>query len=197
MVDAVAAPGSRRPRADAQRNRARVLEAAISAFAESGLAVSVHEIARRAGVGTGTVSRHFPTKDDLYRAIVLDRVERLVAEGRRLAAEQKPEAAFFGFFALWAREGAVNRGLGQALAGVGYDMQAAAHRAGLDIGGTLADLLEAAQRAGGVRADATVDDVKALLSCALTAQHQDEESRERIIRIAADGLRPRNTARSE
>lgn len=192
MADTEPGSGGRRPRADAQRNRARVLEAAITAFAESGLAVPVHEIARRAGVGTGTVSRHFPSKDDLYQAIVLDRVERLVGEGRRLAAEEEPGVAFFGFFALWAQEGAVNRGVGQALAGVGYDMQAAATRAGLDVEGTLAGLLAHAQRTAAVRPDATVEDVKALLNCTLTAQHQDEESRERIIRIAADGLRPRN-----
>jgi AcrR family transcriptional regulator len=180
----------RKPRADAQRNRARVLEAAIAAFAESGLAVSVHEIARRAGVGTGTVSRHFPAKDDLYSAIVIERVERLVSEGRRLAADEAPGPAFFEFFALWSREGAVNRGVGQALAGVGFDMQAAADQAGLDVIGTLDGLLGAAQQAGEVRPDATIEDVKVLLNCALTAQHQDEESRERIIRIAGDGLRP-------
>ena len=178
-------------RSDAQRNRARVLDAAIAAFAEAGLAVPLHEIARRAGVGTGTVSRHFPTKDDLYGAIVLDRVERLVARGRELAEEAEPGAAFFEFFALWVREGAVNLGVGQALAGVGFDMEAAALRAGLDVNGTLEDLLKAAQQAGAVRTDADASDVKALMSCCLTQHHEDAEARERIIRIAGDGLRPR------
>lgn len=182
---------ARSQRSDALRNRARVLDAAIAAFAEAGLAVPVHEIARRAGVGTGTVSRHFPTKDDLYGAIVLDRVERLVIRGRELAGQAEPGPAFFEFFALWAREGAVNRGVGQALAGVGYDMEAAALRAGLDVNGTLETLLKAAQQAGAVRADADPDDVKALLSCCLTQYHEGAEARERIIRIAGDGLRPR------
>jgi AcrR family transcriptional regulator len=60
-------------RADARRNRARVLEAAAQVFAAEGLSVPVHEIARRAGVGTGTVSRHFPAKEDLYEAGYLGR----------------------------------------------------------------------------------------------------------------------------
>ena len=60
-------------RADAARNRARVLEVAYDTFAAEGLSVPIDEIARRAGVGAGTVYRHFPTKDDLYRAVVEDR----------------------------------------------------------------------------------------------------------------------------
>jgi AcrR family transcriptional regulator len=179
-------------RSDAQRNRARVLEAAVAAFAEAGLAVPVHEIARRAGVGTGTVSRHFPTKDDLYGAIVLDRVERLVSRGRELATDEDPGRAFFEFFALWVCEGAVNRGLAQALAGVGFDMEGAALRAGLDVNGTLEVLLKAAQQVGAVRDDADTADVKALMSCCLTQHHHDAEARARIIRIASDGLRPRS-----
>ncbi|HEY3873652.1 MAG TPA: helix-turn-helix domain-containing protein [Actinocrinis sp.] len=185
-------PRAKSQRSDAQRNRARVLSAAVDAFAEAGLAVPVHEIARRAGVGTGTVSRHFPTKDDLYDAIVLDRVERLVSRGLELARDPEPGRAFFEFFALWVREGAVNRGLAQALAGVGFDMEAAALRAGLDINGTLEILLKAAQQAGTVRADAAIVDVKALLlGCCMTRYHKNSDERERIIRIAGDGLRPR------
>jgi AcrR family transcriptional regulator len=182
-------------RADAQRNRALVLDAAIAAFAEVGLAVPVHEIARRAGVGTGTVSRHFPTKDDLFEAIVLERVERLLSRARDLADALEPGPAFFEFLAVWVREGALNRGLSQALAGVGYDMEAAALRAGLDVGGTLRDLLTAAQTAGAVRVDAEPEDVKALMACCLVRPDADESARERMIRIVCDGLKP--TERSE
>jgi AcrR family transcriptional regulator len=87
--------GSRRMRSDARRNRERVLAAAIEAFAAEGLAVSVHEIARRAGVGTGTVSRHFPTKQALYEAIVLERVGQLVAHARSLSESLDAGEAFF------------------------------------------------------------------------------------------------------
>ena len=69
-------------RADAARNRARVLEVAYETFAADGLAVPIDEIARRAGVGAGTVYRHFPTKEDLYKAVVEDRIGNIVDEGR-------------------------------------------------------------------------------------------------------------------
>ena len=76
-------------RADAERNRARILEAAFEAFAAAGLSVPVHEIARRAGVGTGTVSRHFPTKESLFEAIICHRAAQLDGPGAR-AARQPP-----------------------------------------------------------------------------------------------------------
>ena len=65
-------------RADAARNRARVLETAYETFAAEGLSVPIDEIARRAGVGAGTVYRHFPTKEDLFRAVVDSRIRRII-----------------------------------------------------------------------------------------------------------------------
>ena len=90
-----ATPGPRRLRADARRNRQRVLDAATAAFATEGVAVPVDEIARRAGVGAGTVYRHFPTKEALVEAIVLSRVEWLIGEARVLAGTDDPGTAFF------------------------------------------------------------------------------------------------------
>ena len=97
-------------RADAARNRARVLDAARTAFAEAGLDVGVEEIARRAGVGKGTLYRRFPTKEALVRAIfedILDEIERLVAE-----AEAEPDAweAFAHYLSGAARMQASNQG---------------------------------------------------------------------------------------
>ena len=74
-------------RADAARNRARVLEIAYETFAAEGLGVPIDEIARRAGVGAGTVYRHFPTKEDLYRAVVEDRIRRITDDGRVLVRQ--------------------------------------------------------------------------------------------------------------
>src|SRR3954447_7991578 len=75
-----AAPATDRPlRADAERNRERILDAARAAFAEDGLDVGLHEIAKRAGVGVGTVYRRFPEKDELVRALFEDRVEEVVS----------------------------------------------------------------------------------------------------------------------
>src|SRR5215472_10276512 len=102
---------ARTPRADARRNRSRVLEAAIAAFAAEGLSVPVHEIARRAGVGTGTVSRHFPTKESMFEAIISSIGERLVALARQLLDTEEPGMALFEFLAAMVEEGAANRAL--------------------------------------------------------------------------------------
>jgi AcrR family transcriptional regulator len=145
--------GAAGQRADARRNRARILDVAFTAFAREGLGVSIQEIARRAGVSTGTVSRHFPTKDDLFTAIVLDRAERLVATARALAERELPGAAFYQFIEVMALEGAQNRGMGDALAGAGFDVKAAAAGADQDLLGTWNALLTRAQAAGDVRAE--------------------------------------------
>ena len=97
-------------RADAARNRARVLDAARTAFAEAGLDVGVEEIARRAGVGKGTLYRRFPTKEALVRAIfddILEEIERLAAEAE---TEPTPATAFAHYLAAPARMQASNQG---------------------------------------------------------------------------------------
>ena len=153
-------------RADARRNRARILEIAFAAFAAEGLGVSVHEIARRAGVGTGTVSRHFPTKNALIEAIIVDRAGSLMDLGRALseAHADDPAAAFFAFFTTLVQEMAVDRGLADALAGAGIDLEATVAGSGYDVTGMLGGLLARAQHAGAIRPDASLADVKALMS---------------------------------
>lgn len=180
-------------RVDAQRNRDRVLAAAVTAFAQDGLSVPVAEIARRAGVGTGTVSRHFPTKEALYQAIVLSRVEQLVDRAHELAETCDPGTAFFEFFAFLVEQGAANRGLAQALAGGGFDIEAAAARTGPDLAGAERDLLRRAQQAGAVRGDVTTDDIKALvLGCLAREQRTaDPAARRRMIAVVCDGLHRR------
>jgi AcrR family transcriptional regulator len=182
-------PSARPLRADARRNRARVLAVAAEVFAAEGLSVSVHEIARRAGVGTGTVSRHFPTKEELFAAILLSRMEHLLGQADALAAEREPAAAFFAFFAAIIREGAENRGLAEALAGTGYDLETVASRAGHDLPGRLRELLTRAQRAAGVRADIEYADVKALMAGCLARESGDRAALNRIIDVVCDGLR--------
>src|SRR4029453_8247703 len=91
-------------RADAARNRSLLLAAATEEFAAHGMDASVADIARRAGVGKGTVFRHFPTKDDLLAAIVLDRIEGLTAEGRRLHEAADAGAALLEFLTIAANQ---------------------------------------------------------------------------------------------
>src|SRR5258706_15367722 len=107
-------------RADAVRNRERVLVAAREAFARHGLGVPIDDIARAAGVGAGTVYRHFPTKETLYAAVLTDRVASLVARAR----SYRDGEGLFRFLAEFAEHGTGNRALAEALALSGLDVQA-------------------------------------------------------------------------
>jgi AcrR family transcriptional regulator len=186
-------------RADARRNRERILQVAFEAFAAQGLSVPVREITRRAGVSTGTFSRHFPTKEALFEAIVLGRARWLAGQAARLSSAADPGAAFFEFFGLVVEEGAANRGMAEALVGAGYDMDAATAREGFDLTSELAGLLARAQRAGAVRADADTADVKALITGCLarTPTVADPAARGRMTQIAAQGLRPLSRPRPD
>jgi AcrR family transcriptional regulator len=177
-------------RADAARNRARVLEVAYDTFAAEGLSVPIDEIARRAGVGAGTVYRHFPTKEELFRAVVEDRIRRVIDEGRALLAAGDPGEALFTFLrAMVLRWGATDRGLAEALSGFGIDIKTAMPEAEDDLLGLFSDLLRAAQTAGTVRADVDVPDVKALLVGCNAMQASNPDAAERLTEVVLDGLR--------
>jgi AcrR family transcriptional regulator len=189
-------PRTRPLRADARRNRDRVLEAARSAFGAEGSDVSLDEIARRAGVGAGTVYRHFPTKEALFEAVVIDRIGELVDEARALSDDPDPGRAFSSFVELLAREGALKRDLVEALAHDGIRLklgEAPIVRALIDV---LAELLRRAQRSGAVRRDIGVNDVMALLTAAAYAichSRADDEQSRRLLWIMYDGLRADRT----
>jgi AcrR family transcriptional regulator len=181
-------------RADAQRNRARILEVAFTAFAAEGLAVPVHEIARRAGVGTGTVSRHFPTKESLFEAIIQDRVAHFREQARVLTDThaRNPGGAFSEFFAVLVREMAVDHGLADALASAGIDVAAATSGAAQEINATLATMLGRAQQAGAVRPDVEAADVKALMmGCLADGRELVGGALERRVDVICAGLRAR------
>jgi AcrR family transcriptional regulator len=183
--------GTVRPlRADARRNRAKVLQTAYEVFAAEGLGVPIDEIARRAGVGAGTVYRHFPTKEALYRAIVEDRVEHLVTRARELAASADPGAGFFGFLDLMTSEGATDKGLVDALAGEGFDIEAVMPEHEQAFKAALAELLVRAQQAGAVRADVTPADVKTLMVGCQSMQRYAGADADRVLAVVRAGLRP-------
>ena len=177
-------------RADAVRNRARVLEVAYETFAAEGLSVPIDEIARRAGVGPGTVYRHFPTKEDLFRAVVQDRIQNIVDEGRALLDADKPGEALFAFLrSMVLQWGATDRGLADALAGVGIDIKDTVPEAEEAFLGLLGDLLRAAQKAGTVRRDVEVPDVKAIVVGCQAMQAYRPDTAERLTEVVLDGLR--------
>jgi AcrR family transcriptional regulator len=181
-------------RVDARRNRERLLDAATALFASRGVSVSTHEIARRAGVSTGTLSRHFPTKTALIAAVLLELLNGLAAEARAHATADDPGAAFYGVFTKLIVEGTANRALFDALASAGADssLKAAVSPAGRELDDALGALLARAQGTGAVRADITQPELLALLAGALTAQAHlgDGAPSALLIRATCDGLRP-------
>ncbi|CAN5536179.1 TetR/AcrR family transcriptional regulator [soil metagenome] len=176
-------------RADAARNRARVLEVAYETFAAEGLAVPIDEIARRAGVGAGTVYRHFPTKEALFGAVFEERIHRIGTNARALLTSEGPGEALFAFLREMVRTGAADQGLVDALAGYGIDLETAAPGAEAEFLAMLGELLTAAQQAGTVRADVGVMEVKALLVVCKAAQHYGDDVSVRVAGVIADGLR--------
>ena len=175
-------------RADAQRNRAKILRAARDAFAASGYGVPLDDIAALADVGPGTVYRHFPTKEALFEAVVTARVEDLAGDARARADAADPGQAFFAFLGRVAQEAAVKRDLPDAIeiAGALQDNLYAA----LDV------LLHRAQQAGAVRGDISTSELIVLLK-GLIRSIQDESAADagprlgdRLFAVVTDGLRP-------
>jgi len=176
--------GGRPLRADAARNREKVLRAAREAFAESGYGVPLDEIAARAGVGPGTVYRHFPAKEALFEAVVTARITDLVSDARARGDAADPGEAFFGFLTRIAGEAAAKRDLPDAISIAGSlreDLLAA-----LDV------LLRRAQQAGAVRAGIRTSDLIVLMKgmFASLAGSTDPGLHERVFAVLADGLRP-------
>jgi AcrR family transcriptional regulator len=183
---------SRPLRADARRNRTKIVEAARATFAEYGLETQMDDIARRAGVGVGTLYRHFPTKDALVRAIVHDHMARMAELGReRHAAGGDPWEVFAGFLWTCSERNLSDRALAQVMSSQPAEtFQSAARETGLvDVG---AQLLERAQADGSARADAAVDDIP-IMMCGLAGvlESWGEDAGRRYMTIMLDGLRGR------
>ncbi len=178
-------------RADARRNRDRVLRAARDAFAESGFGVPLDEIATRAGVGPGTVYRHFPTKQALFHAVVMSRVADLIADARRRASDPDPGTTFFGFLGRLGAEGAAKRDTIDAIEVPGR-LQGQLQTA-------LTVLLTRAQGAGAVRSDISGTDLVALLKGLLTTVQDSADTGlpDRVLAVLIDGLRAPMMTRRE
>lgn len=178
-------------RADARRNRARVLQAAQEAFAAEGIAVPLDEIARRAGVGAGTVYRHFPTKEALFEAIVLGQVHAMIDRIQEELAAPDPGAAFFGLVHEFVTQSSMKRDLIDALAGAGVDVTAALGEARVRMRTALGALLARAQQAGAVRTDIDTADLTTLLGTMfLVAQRVSATGvSEGALAVIMDGLR--------
>ena len=148
-------------RADARRNRDHLLAVARESFAEHGTAVSLREVARRAEVGIGTLYRHFPTREALLEALLSDRFDRLRQDAVDLAADADPRAALLHWIGRVAVGSGTYRGLPESVLAALRDDGSRLHDSCDAMRGAGGDLLRAAQRAGAVRADATIEDLLA------------------------------------
>jgi AcrR family transcriptional regulator len=176
-------------RADARRNRARILAAAEQVFAARGASVSTEEIARAAGVGIGTVFRHFPTKEELLQAIIEEVVRQLVHDAERLRTEGDPATALFTFFARMVRQAAAKKTVVDLLSASGIDLDVA--KPVNLLGQTLASLLAVAQEAGVVDDHVALPEVTALLIGTCHAALQtgwDDTVCERVLGIIFAGM---------
>jgi AcrR family transcriptional regulator len=167
-----------------------VLTAAREAFAADGPSVSLDDIARRAGVGPGTVHRHFPAKDDLFRAVIADRLDGLAAAARELADADDPGAAFYAFVCQLAIESRYNLALATALTDPA-DAGEAVSRAGNALRDAVAVLLGRAQQYGAARRDVGPDDLHAIIAgVVVMEQRLGPGSHGRGLAVVTDGLRP-------
>jgi AcrR family transcriptional regulator len=176
-------------RADARRNRERLLAAATAAFGEHGADAPLEDIAKRAGVGIGTLYRHFPTREVLQEAVFRSQVDGVCTRGRDLADGPAPADALNTWLHALVSYLATKRGLSKALIErLGRDSELISSCSQV-MRETAAGLLERAQQAGTVRSDISAMDVMRLVhGIAVATEHAPEET-DRLISLMFDGLR--------
>ena len=180
-------------RADARRNRDRLLEAAAELFAQTGSDVSLEAVAKRAGVGIGTLYRHFPTRDELVLATYQTEVQHLADAADELLAEREPADALEAWMLRFVDYVATKRGmvgvLGQAVAS-GSDVPAKGRE---QIERAVGRIVEAGQAAGTIRTDMDAEDVMRAMSplWAMSESPGWTEQAHRLVRLLMDGLRHR------
>jgi AcrR family transcriptional regulator len=177
-------------RADARQNHARLIDAATAAFAERGADAPLEDIARRAGVGIGTLYRHFPTRTDLQAAVFRSQVVAVCDRGDALLTEQ---AAPGEAFAAWMRNLAgylvTKRGLSHALIeAIGVESELISS-CWLTMRRTTERLLEDAQAAGVIRTDVDATDVMRLVHGVTVSTEKTPERADMLLSVMLDGLR--------
>jgi AcrR family transcriptional regulator len=182
-------------RADAVRNRERILHAASELVERDGVGVPLDDIARHAGVGPGTVHRHFPSKESLFAAIVGERVRGIIALVRGLAADgNDPGGALTNALAAMLAEGQRSVALKAALAASDVDLRTASPDAAAELRAGLDVLVRRAQQSGAIRTDLDTDDVMAVLAgtfAAIRYADADADHATRLASILFAGLRGR------
>jgi len=184
---------ARAPRADALRNRSRVLAAAEQVFVARGTSVSTEEVARAAGVGIGTVFRHFPTKAALIEAVFRERLRRFGEEADELVGAEDAGEAIWVLLSRVAEVAAGKQAWADAFAAT--NLRDALTPAREQLPRALGSLLSRAQAEGAIRADVTVPELVALMLAVSRVPELDTDGaalRSRVLAIVFDGLRPQS-----
>jgi AcrR family transcriptional regulator len=184
-------PTSRRPRADAARNREKLLDAAAAVVAETG-ELSLAAAAARAGVGIGTLYRHFPNRDAVLAALYRNEVDRLHRAAARLAKELPPFEALQKWLGGYAALMGMKYGMADAMkSALNSDAQVFSHSR-VKLIEALSSLLAAAAKAGAIRGDADADDILLAVSSTVSATRGRDDAAskaERLLALIIDGLR--------
>jgi AcrR family transcriptional regulator len=178
-------------RADARHNHARLISAATQAFAEKGADAPLEDIARRAGVGIGTLYRHFPTRLDLQAAVFRSQVGTVCGEGDALLATATPEQAFAAWMRSLNAYLVTKRGLSRALIeAVGAESELISS-CWVAMRETTERLLRNAQQAGAIRSDVSATDVMRLVHGVAVSTERAPDRADALLSIMLDGLRAR------
>jgi AcrR family transcriptional regulator len=185
-------PPPRKPRADALRNRERILEVAKKAFTQSGANVSLDDVAKQAGIGPGTLYRHFPTREALLEAVYRTEVEKLAAAERKFAAELSPIDALRAWMLLCVDFIAAKHLIAPALNTLLGDPSKLFETSGAQVKGAIQALVDRAIQSGDLRPDLVpLDLLRALVGVSNVAFGPDwAQSARRLVEILILGSRP-------
>jgi AcrR family transcriptional regulator len=191
VVDEGEPAAVRKSRADAQRNRIRLLETAKAAFAEKGSGASLNEIARTAGVGAGTLYRHFPTRDALIEAVYRNETEQLVAAATRLAETHPPMTALREWLLLFVDYMATKHGMYEALNSIVGGTSDLYSASTAEVKQAIAKLIDRAVASGDIRLDLDpLDLLRALAGVANISSGPDgKQAAKRMVDILIAGVR--------
>ena len=182
----------RKPRSDAQRNRERILEAAKEAFTRAGVDASLDEIAKEAGVGPGTLYRHFPTRETLLGAVYRTEMEKLASAERKFAEELPPVEALRAWLLLFVDYIAAKQLIGPALTALLGDPKKVFEDSHARVWEAIRALVKRAIKSGDMRKDLDpIDLLRALIGVANVATSPDwQQSARRLVHILIAGSCP-------
>ncbi|MER5886914.1 TetR family transcriptional regulator [Streptomyces sp. NPDC001941] len=179
-------------RADARRNRERLLREARAAFSEHGTDAALEDVARRAGVGIGTLYRHFPNRHALMHAVFEEGLAALLERSRELARAEHPCAALVEWLRAIVTHAGEYQGLAQGLMSASHDRSSALHQCNAPLREAGRRLLVRAVDAGAVRPDVSIDDLLRLTQAIALAAEQspdDPELADRLLLLTLRGLK--------